>query len=100
MLIGAFNLPALIDTWWPVLLILLALALLVLAIIRRPKASLVAPSKTPPAKSYDTPPPARGASVTSMPASSPAPAPKAAPASEPEIDIYKLIEQQPKDPKT
>ena len=99
MLVGAFNLPSLIDTWWPVLLILLALALLVLAIIRRPKASLVVPSKTAPAKSYDTPPPARGASVTSMPASSPAPAPEARPTAEPEIDIYKLIEQQPKDPK-
>jgi len=99
MLVGAFSLPTLIDTWWPVLLILLALALLVLAIIRRPKAPLAAPSKTAPARSYDTPPPARGASVTSVPASAPTPAPAAKPAAEPEIDIYKLIEQQPKDPK-
>jgi hypothetical protein len=34
-----------------------------------------------------------------MPTAAPAPAPKATPAAEPEIDIYKLIEQQPKDPK-
>jgi hypothetical protein len=98
MLVGAFNLPSLIATWWPVLLILLALALLVLAIIRRPKSAPTAP-KTGPTNGPATPAPARGASVTQPPASAPAPAPKAAPAAEPEIDIYKLIEQQPKDPK-
>ena len=98
MLVGAFDLPASIDTWWPVLLILPALALLVLAIIRRPKAAPAAP-KTGPTNGYTSPTPARGASVTQTPAAAPAPAPKAAPAAEPEIDIYKLIEQQPKDPK-
>ena len=78
------------------LLILLALALFVLAIIRRPKAAPAAPPKTAPAKGYGAPTPAPGASVTQMPAA--APAPKTAPAAEPEIDIYKLIEQQPKNP--
>jgi len=91
-LIKASNLPPLINKWWPVLLILAALALLVLAIVRRPKAPPVTSSKTAPARSYDTPP-APGASVTAMPKSTPAPAPDS------EIDIYKLIEQQPKDPK-
>ena len=98
MMVGAFNLPSLIDTWWPVLLILLALALLVLAIIRRPRAAPAAP-KTAPTNGPTTPAPAHNASVTQAPAVAPAPAPKAAPAAEPEIDIYKLIEQQPKDPK-
>ena len=95
MLAGAFNLP---FPWWPVLLILLALALLILAIIRRPKAAPAAP-KTGPTNGPTTPTPAPGASVTQMPTTAPAPSPKAAPAAEPEIDIYKLIEQQPKDPK-
>jgi hypothetical protein len=97
-LVGAFDLPALADKWWPALLILLALVLLVLAIIRRPKAAPAAP-KPAPAQGYATPTPAPGASVTQMPTTAPAPAPKATPAAEPEIDIYKLIEQQPKDPK-
>ena len=34
MLVRRFNLPSLIDTWWPVLSILSALALLALAIFR------------------------------------------------------------------
>jgi hypothetical protein len=96
-LISAFDLPKLIDTWWPALLILLALALLVLAIVRRPKTAPAAP-KPGPAKGYEAPPPAPGATVTAMPAAEPAPPPKAGPAAEPEIDIYKLIEQQPKEP--
>lgn len=101
-LINASNLSPVVNKWWPVLLILAALALLLLAIIRRPAAAPAGP-KTGPAGDYDTPVPARGASVTPLPPASPAPKPKPTPAPAPsadaEVDIYKLIAQQPKDPK-
>ena len=103
-LIKASNLPPVINTWWPVLLILAALALLVLAILRRPAAAPAA-QKAGPVKDYDAPAPARGASVTQVPAAPPAPMPKPKPTPAPtpstdsEVDIYKLIEQQPKGPK-
>ena len=101
-LIKASNLPPLIAKWWPVLLILAALALLVLAIIRRPAATPAA-QKAGPVKDYDAPAPARGASLTQAPPAAPESKPKPAPAptssTDSEIDIYKLIEQQPKDPK-
>ena len=99
-LIKASNLPPVINKWWPILLIIAALALLVLAIIRRPRAAPVA-QKAGPVKDYDGPAPARGASVTPVPPAAPAskPKPTPAPATDSNIDIYKLIEQQPKDPK-
>ena len=73
MLVGTLDLPAWADTWWPALLILATLALLILAIIRRP-ATPAAP-KTVPTNGYTTPAPAHGASVTQTPAAAPAPAP-------------------------
>lgn len=94
-LVNAFNLPPAIDKWWPVLLILVALALLVLAIIRRPTATPTA-QKAGPVKDNGAPTPDRGASVMQVPPAASKPTP--APASDSEVDIYKLIEQQPKEP--
>ena len=75
------------------LLILVALAGLVLTLLRRPALA------STPAKDYDTPAPAAGASVTQVP---PAPRePMARPAqapADPNIDIYKVIQQQPQAP--
>ncbi len=98
-LVGALNLSPVIDKWWPVLLIVAALALLVLAIVRRPTATPAA-QKAGSARDYGTPAPARGASVTQVPPAVPEPMPKPtpAPSTDSEVDIYKLIEQQPKEP--
>ena len=96
-LVGAFNLPAFLDTWWPVSLILLALAFLLLTILRRPRSAPAAPQSRP-AKGYEASPSAPGASVMELPPTGVKTAPPPKPSAEPEIDIYKLIEQQPKDP--
>ena len=98
-LVEALNLSPVIDKWWPVLLILAALALLVLAIVRRPTATPAA-QKAGAGQRLRTPAPTRGASVTQVPPAVPEPLPKPtpAPSTDSEVDIYKLIEQQPKEP--
>ena len=93
---------AFLEKWWPIVLVLAAVIILVLMIARRPTA---APKPvTEPAKDYDAPKPASGASVATALPPAPAikpftaePAPKPS-GSAPELDIYKLIEQQPKTP--
>ncbi len=103
--VSAVKLPAFLGRWWPVLLIVAALAFLVLAIVRRPAGVAKPAAAAKPAPAYDAPATASGASVTSAlpPAPEPAAAkpaaePVARPAPAPEVDIYKLIEQQPKAP--
>ena len=57
MLVGAFNLPSLIDTWWPVLLILLALALFD-PVDHPPAQGCARGAQSRPAKGYITSAPA------------------------------------------
>lgn len=98
---GALELPDQFAKWWPILLILLALAYLALVLVLR-RSSLAATSSKAP-EEFEAPVAAKGTSVTQTlpPAAQPAPQPvPAAPSAEPEIDIYKLIEQQPKEPPT
>ena len=97
-LVQAQTMPDFVARFWPVLLIVIALAATVLLILRRPSAPAV-PAPVP-ANDFDAPMPARGASVTQVPPAAPEPAPKpaakpASPSTEPEIDIYKMIQQQP-----
>ncbi len=97
---GALELPAQFAKWWPILLILLALAYLVLVLVLR-RSSSATPSSKVPATDYGAPVTAKGASATQTLPSVAVPAPKpapAAPSAGPEVDIYKLIEQQPKEP--
>jgi hypothetical protein len=99
-LVSALELPATFAKWWPILLILLALAYLVLMLVLRRSSSAPAASNVP-AKDYDAPVSAKGTSATQTLPPAPEPAPKPAPATPsagPEVDIYKLIEQQPKEP--
>lgn len=98
--IGALELPAVLAKWWPILLIVLALAYLVLLLVLRRSSKTASGSKTP-AADYSAPVMARGASATQTlpPAAEPTPKPAATtPAAGPDIDIYKLIENQPKEP--
>jgi len=92
------KLPSLVALWWPAVLILAALVALILTIL----AMRPAPAPTrPPAKDYEAPIPAPGASATLVPPAAPEPAVRPAPgqpSAEQEIDIYKLIKQQPNEP--
>lgn len=86
-------LPPVIAGWWPILLLVAGVALLVIAFSRRAPAPAQAPAA--PAPDFEALPPAPGASVTEKlpPAGEPV---RSAP--EKPVDIYDLIKQQPTAP--
>ena len=91
-LVGASNVTGLIAQWWPILLLVAGVIMLILA-LRSPKPA------APPAAASEQPAgqlaaPLPGAS--SAPGSSPVSPP---PADEPPVDIYALLAQQPKEDK-
>lgn len=97
-LMQTVSLPPLIAAWWPILLVVAGVALLIVAFGLRAGSGGKAP--VTPEPDFEALPPAPGASVTETlpPASEPirpiaSPAPDA-PQEKP-IDIYELIRQQP-----
>ncbi len=100
-LVGAFSLPAFLVDWWPIALVVGGLVLTTLGFaVRRPAAVAPAPAQ----EGFEDLPPAPGASVlTDLPAAettpvAPAPAssvPAAPSTAEGDVDIYKVIEDQP-----
>ncbi len=102
-LMDALTLPAMVAQWWPVLLLVTGLGLLLGGLGLRGGASApVGP--VAPEPSFEALPPAPGSSVTETLPEAAAPAkpaaqtaPEPAPATETPIDIYGLLEQQPKE---
>ena len=109
-LAAALQLPGVLAQWWPIVLVVLGLVLTTLGFALR-KPAAVAPAPSYGAGAFEEMPPAPGASVlTDLPPAEPLPpaapyveelppAPEPAPA-EPrgeagEVDIYKMIEEQP-----
>lgn len=103
MLVEAFSAPALVQDWWPIVLVVAGAVLIILGLTRRaaePVTSLPAPG------SFETLPPAPGADVTTnlppveprQAKTQPATAPST-PNSEGDVDIYELIRQQPPEEK-
>ncbi|MCU0502200.1 MAG: hypothetical protein MUC51_10620 [Anaerolineae bacterium] len=95
-LVGASNVTGLIAQWWPILLLVAGVIMLILA-LQRPKPT------APPAAASESPagPPA-GQLVAPLAGASPAPgsSPTSPPAAdEPPVDIYALLAQQPKEDK-
>jgi hypothetical protein len=92
-LAGASNLAGPVAQWWPILLLVAGVIMLILA-LRSPKSS------APPAAASGQPAPslpgASSAPSSERPASSPS---SPQPADEPPIDIYALLAQQPKEDK-
>jgi len=92
-LAGASNLAGPVAQWWPILLLVAGVIMLILA-LRSPKSS------APPAAASGQPAPslpgASSAPSSERPASSPS---SPQPADEPPIDIYALLVQQPKEDK-
>lgn len=102
-LMEALKLPEVMAQWWPVLLLVGGLGVLIGALGLRRTAAPVIPSQVEP--SFEEMPPAPGSSVTqTLPEAAPpappaeTPAPVTAPAAEKPVDIYALLEQQPKGP--
>jgi hypothetical protein len=102
-LVSALPLPAMVATWWPILMVIGGLLLIILGATRRkaePVTTLPAPG------GFEALPPAPGAAViTTLPnvdvrpsRHEPTPAPAASPTSEGDVDIYELIKQQPPPP--
>jgi hypothetical protein len=96
-LVGASNLAGPIAQWWPILLLVAGVFMLILA-LHRPKPA------PPPAAATAQPAPAlpgaSSAPSSERPATSPASPPAGEPpAGEPPVDIYALLAQQPKDDK-
>jgi hypothetical protein len=80
--------------WWPVLLLIAGLGLLVGSIQRQAAPSV----QVPPTPRFDDIPPARGASIyENLPKNVP-PAPRLAPAPQKQVDIYEFLRQQPAGP--
>jgi len=105
-LAAALELPGVLADWWPISLVVAGLVLTTLGFaVRRPAAVAPAPSYGP--GGFEELPPAPGASVLtdlppaeSLPATPAPAAPVAATPSKPggeaeEVDIYKMIEEQP-----
>jgi hypothetical protein len=101
-LVGALPLPAMVQDWWPIVLVVAGALLIVLGLTRR-KAEPVASLPAAPG-GFETLPPAPGAGVTTNlpqvdvrpPKSQSTPTPsKPTPAAEGDVDIYELIKQQP-----
>jgi len=87
-LVGASNLAGPIAQWWPILLLVAGVIMLILA-LRGPKPA------APPAAATGQPAPTLPG-VSLAPGLSPASPP---PTDEPPVDIYALLAQQPKDDK-
>ncbi len=97
------SLPTVVVNWWPILLVVAGVGVIVVALGLRATPREQAPPA--PAPDFGSIPPAPGASVTEKlppasepvrPAVQPAPLPAAAP--EKPVDIYDLIKQQPQEP--
>lgn len=96
-LIGASAMPAVVLNWWPIALVVGGLVLAIVGFSAR-KPTGPAPVLKP--DSFENLPPAPGASVTTnLPAAEYKPGPvKPAPAAQTgDVDIYDLINNQPKD---
>ena len=94
-LVGASNLAGPVAQWWPILLLVAGVVMLILA-LRSPKpAALPTAATGQPAGQLAAPLPA-----ASSPALSPTTPPASPPATdEPPVDIYALLAQQPKEDK-
>ena len=106
-LVAALPMPAVVREWWPILLVIVGLLMIILGLTRRKPAEAVPPAKP---GGFEALPPAPGADVTTdlpaadlLPWQSPSPGssrpttskpPAPAPASG-EVDIYELIKNQP-----
>ena len=94
-LVGASNVTGLIAQWWPILLLVAGVVMLILA-LRSPKPAAPPDAATgQPAGQLVAPLPAASSlalSPTAPPASPP-------PTDEPPVDIYALLAQQPKEDK-
>jgi hypothetical protein len=92
-LAGASNLAGPIAQWWPILLLVAGVIMLILA-LRSPKPA--APSAAATGQPAPSLPGVSSPPGADRPSSSPASPP---PADEPPVDIYALLAQQPKDDK-
>lgn len=98
-LMDALPMPEMLANWWPTLLLVGGLGILIGALGLRGRA-VVPVAPTAPAPDFEALPPAPGASVSdTIPQAAepvkPAPPPAAPAPAEPPVDIYALIKQQP-----
>jgi hypothetical protein len=101
-LVTALPLPAVVESWWPILMVLVGAVLIILGLTRRKSEPVTALPAAP--GGFESLPPAPGADViTTLPnvdvrpsKMEPKPSPSTTPStSEGEVDIYELIKQQP-----
>jgi hypothetical protein len=92
-LVGSFNVPQFVKNWWPIALAIGGGGLLVYQLNKGKQATPAPAQAAPPKPASEAVAPAPGASVTELPPATAAPAA----ASEKDVDIYSLLEQQPKE---